>query len=150
MAVATIPPRAIFVEREGWVFYVTNWQRRYTESSAPTLVRLSPRHFVRYHELKAKGRSPKTIAMLLFKRPPARSPATPGAVRAPVERGVDPDFERTDASRVVSVDIDLLNAEQVLALLQRTLHRKFPGLRTLPIGELRKLYLAIEALRRAG
>ena len=93
MSQRTIPQQAIFVERDGWVYYVTNWQKRFAEGGRPKLVRLSPRHFVRYNELKEKGRSQKTIALLLFKRVPVKvtvlpQPAAPRETKAS-ERGGD-------------------------------------------------------------
>lgn len=131
---------AIFVEREGWVYYVTNWQKRFVESTRARLVRLSPRHFVRYNELKEKGRSQKTIALLLFKRVPVKVVASAGP---PTPR------EAKAGERTVTVDIAMLTHEQVLSLLQRALGERFPGLRTLSLAEIRRLYLAVQGLRRA-
>jgi hypothetical protein len=138
MGAATISDQAIFVERDGWVFYVTNWQKRFTAGGRAKLVRLSPRHFVRYHELKAKGRSPKTIALLLFKRVPVK-----------VSVGGQPLSARTAKSdtRTVTVDIAMLTHEQLLSLVQRALGERLPTLRTMPLLELRRLYLAVEELR---
>jgi hypothetical protein len=134
----TIPTQAIFVEREGWVYYVANWQRRFSDGGRARLVRLSPRHFVRYNELKEKGRSQKTIALLLFKRVPAKPAATSASPRE-ASKGVD--------TRTVSVDVALLTHEQILTLLQRDLDERLPGLRALALPELRRLYLAVHDLR---
>src|ERR1043165_3804320 len=120
MSQRTIPTQAIFVEREGWVYYVANWQRRFNDGGRARLVRLSPRHFVRYNELKEKGRSQKTIALLLFKRVPTR-PAAASASPREASRGGD--------TRTVSVDIGLLTHQQLLTLLQRDLDESLARLR---------------------
>ena len=130
---------AIFVEREGWVYYVTNWQKRFAEGGRARLVRLSPRHFVRYQELKEKGRSQKTIALLLFKRVPVRVTVRSAAAAPREPKAAD--------GRTVSVDISMLTHEQILSLLQRALRERFPGLRTLSLAELRRLYLAVQELK---
>jgi hypothetical protein len=78
----TVPQRAIFVEREGWVYYVSNWQQRFTESVRAILVKLSPRHVARYYELKDKGRSHKTIAIILFKRQVLQRASLPGGAQS--------------------------------------------------------------------
>ncbi|MBA3701035.1 MAG: hypothetical protein H0W78_19470 [Planctomycetes bacterium] len=152
MSQRAIPQQSIFVEREGWVYYVTNWQKRFAEPCRPKLVRLSPRHFVRYNELKEKGRSQKTIALLLFKRVPAKvttaPPPAPGrAVTVRMEK-IAPREDKNPGSRTVTIDITMLTHEQVLALLQRVLRERLPGLRALPLTELRRLYLAVVELRR--
>jgi hypothetical protein len=155
MSQRNISQQAIFVEREGWVFYVTNWQKRFSEGGRAKLVRLSPRHFVRYNELKGKGRSPKTIALLLFKKVPNKSggsgalPAMSHARGAPL-RDKTPTVRETKPtdSQTVSIDITLLTHEQVLALLQRALGERLPGLRAVPLQELRRLYLAVLGLQR--
>jgi len=138
MSQRTVPAHAIFVEREGWVYYVTNWQKRFSESARPKLVRLSPRHFVRYNELKEKGRSQKTIAMLLFKRVAVKETVGP----QPAARE-----SKSSETRTVSVDITMLTHEQILSLLQRALDERLPGLRALPLNELRRLYLAVQDLK---
>lgn len=147
MSQRTIPQQTIFVEREGWVYYVTNWQKRFTDGGRAKLVRLSPRHFVRYNELKAKGRSQKTIALLLFKRVPVKvvAASTP-ATRREERSGTRED--KGTSTRTVTVDITMLTHEQVLSLLQRALGERLPGLRSLPLTELRRLYLAVVALAR--
>ncbi len=134
---------AIFVERDGWVYYIANWQKRFAEPGRVKLVRLSPRHFVRYNELKAKGRSAKTIALLLFKRVPrvAAKVDAAAATSSVPQREV-----RSGDQRTVSVDIAMLTHEQVLALLQRALGERFPGLRALSLAEIRRLYLAVQGL----
>jgi hypothetical protein len=141
MSQRSIPQQAIFIEREGWVYYVTNWQRRFTEGGRAKLVRLSPRHFVRYNELKAKGRSAKTIALLLFKRIPVKVTVAPQPEAA---------REAKSDARTVTVDITMLTHEQLMSLLQRALKDRFPGLRALPLTELRRLYLAVVELKRAA
>lgn len=144
MTQRTIPQHAIFVEREGWVFYVTNWQRRFTEGGRAKLVRLSPRHFVRYNDLKGKGRSQKTIALLLFKRVPVKlAAATQKAAATPADTR-----ESRSETRTVSVDITMLTHEQLFSLVQRALKERLPGLRTMPLPELRRLYLAVMDLTR--
>lgn len=140
MSQRTVSQQTIFVEREGWVYYVTNWQRRFTEGGRAKLVRLSPRHFVRYNELKAKGRSAKTIAMLLFKRVPVK------VVVAPQPEAVR---EVKSDTRTVTIDITMLTHEQLLSLVQRALKERLPALRTMPLTELRRLYLAVVDLKRA-
>ena len=152
MSQRTIPGQAIFVERDGWVYYVTNWQKRFGEGGRAKLVRLSPRHFVRYNDLKAKGRSQKTIALLLFKRVPVKvtaasqpSPARAATVRVEKDAARE---ERNPGTRTVTIDITLLTHEQILALLQRALRERLPGLRALPLPELRRLYLAVIGLGR--
>lgn len=141
MSQRTIPQQAIFVERDGWVYYVTNWQRRFGEGGRARLVRLSPRHFVRYNELKAKGRSPKTIALLLFKRVP---------VKVTVSAQPEAPREAKSDTRTVTVDITMLTHEQLLSLVQRALKERLPALRSMPLTELRRLYLAVVDLKRAG
>ncbi len=145
MSQRPIPTTAIFVEREGWVYYVTNWQKRFVETLRPKLVRLSPRHFVRYNELKEKGRSQKTIALLLFKRVPVKIIAS-AAPSVPAREA----REAKASDRTVSVDITMLTHEQVLTLLQRALGERFPGLRTLSLAEIRRLYLAVQGLARGA
>lgn len=152
MSQRTIAEQAIFVERDGWVYYVTNWQKRFGEGGRAKLVRLSPRHFVRYNDLKSKGRSQKTIALLLFKRVPAKvtvaPPPSPGrAVTVRMEKNA-PREDKNPGSRTVTIDIAMLTHEQVLALLQRVLRERLPGLRAMPLTELRRLYLAVVELRR--
>ena len=146
MSQRTVPQQTIFLEREGWVYYVTNWQRRFTEGGRAKLVRLSPRHFVRYNELKAKGRSAKTIALLLFKRVPVKvvvapQPTTPREAAA---------REAKSDTRSVTVDITMLTHEQLLSLVQRALKERLPALRSMPLTELRRLYLAVVDLKRAA
>jgi hypothetical protein len=87
-------------------------------------VRLSPRHFVRYQELKARGRSQKTICYLLFKRRAVKPAAAP---------------------RTVPVSIDILTAEQLYALICQLLGVRITGLKALSLAELRRLYLALAA-----
>lgn len=135
MSQRTVPTTAIFVERDGWVYYVTNWQKRFAESARPKLVRLSPRHFVRYNELKEKGRSQKTIALLLFKRVPVKITASPPLATPRESKSVE---------RTVTIDITMLTHEQVLSLVQRALGERFPGLRALSLAEIRRLYLAVQ------
>jgi hypothetical protein len=140
-----IHERAIFVEREGWAYYVTNWQQRFVAPMRALLVRLSPRHFVRYNALKEKGRGEKTIAYLLFKRvkvqvvkeniPISKVPSVAPSPTAPT---------------VVSIEIDLLTADQLARLIQRSLQGEFPGLQSLPLEELRKMYVAIQEKCRAA
>lgn len=157
MSQRTISQQAIFVERDGWVYYVTNWQKRFTAGGRAKLVRLSPRHFVRYNELKGKGRSPKTIALLLFKKVPtakagvASAMSVPAEVRdkaVPRERAATVRVTKASDSQTVSIDITLLTHEQILALLQRALNERLPGLRSLPLAELRRLYLAVLGIQR--
>lgn len=150
MSQRDIPQQTIFVERDGWVFYVTNWQKRFGEGGRAKLVRLSPRHFVRYNDLKGKGRSQKTIALLLFKRVP-RVPAKVMLKPATAVQHDEPDFTREakrEDIRTVTVDIAMLTHEQVLSLLQRALRERLPGLRSLPLSELRRLYLGVVGLTR--
>jgi hypothetical protein len=142
MSQRTIPQQAIFVEREGWTYYVTNWQKRFAEGGRPKLVRLSPRHFVRYNELKEKGRSQKTIALLLFKRVPVKVTVSPQPAPARENKSGDKSDTRT-----VTVDITMLTHEQLLSLLQRALRERLPGLRAMPLTELRRLYLAVLELK---
>jgi len=146
MSQRTIPQQAIFVEREGWVYYVTNWQKRFAEGGRPRLVRLSPRHFVRYNELKEKGRSQKTIALLLFKRVPVKVTVSPQPATARMVKG-DKAGERNNDTRTVTVDITMLTHEQLLSLVQRALRERLPGLRAMPLTELRRLYLAVQDLK---
>jgi hypothetical protein len=141
MSQRNVPQQSIFVERDGWVYYVTNWQRRFTEGGRARLVRLSPRHFVRYNELKTKGRSPKTIALLLFKRVPVKAIPTPPAEAV---------REARSDTRTVTVDITMLTHEQVLSLVQRALKERLPALRSMPLTELRRLYLAVVDLKRGA
>jgi hypothetical protein len=163
MSQRTISQQAIFVERDGWVYYVTNWQKRFTAGGRAKLVRLSPRHFVRYNELKGKGRSPKTIALLLFKKVPlakagvaaamsvvaeAREKSDAREKAVPRERAATVRIAKASDSQTVSVDITLLTHEQILALLQRALNERLPGLRALPLNELRRLYLAVLGIQR--
>ena len=136
----SIAAHTIFVERDGWVYYVTNWQKRFNEPALPKLVRLSPRHFVRYHEFKQAGRSSKTIAYLLFKKAAVKVSAAPVVEITRTKKSAD--------ERTVTVDIAMLTHEQVLSLLQRALGERFPGLRTMSLAEIRRLYLAVQALRR--
>ena len=136
----SIAAHTIFVERDGWVYYVTNWQKRFNEPSRPKLVRLSPRHFVRYQELKQKNRSPKTIAYLLFKKVSVKVTAAPVVETTRTKKSAE--------TRTVTVDIAMLTHEQVLSLLQRALGERFPGLRTMSLAEIRRLYLAVQALKR--
>ena len=154
MSQRTISQQAIFVEREGWVYYVTNWQKRFAEGGRPKLVRLSPRHFVRYNELKEKGRSQKTIALLLFKRVAVKvtvlpQPATARTVKAG-DKSSDKASDKNADTRTVTVDITMLTHEQLLSLLQRVLRERLPGLRAMPVTELRRLYLAVLELKRAA
>lgn len=145
MSQRNVPQQTIFVEREGWVYYVTNWQRRFSEGGRAKLVRLSPRHFVRYNELKAKGRSAKTIALLLFKRVPVKVVVAPqGAARE-----VSKNDAKSD-TRSVTVDITMLTHEQLVSLVQRALKERLPALRAMPLSELRRLYLAVVDLKRAA
>lgn len=143
MSQRNIPQQAIFVEREGWVYYITNWQRRFAEGGRAKLVRLSPRHFVRYNELKAKGRSAKTIALLLFKRVPVKVVVAPQPV-------VAREAEAKSDTRSVTIDITLLTHEQLLSLVQRALKERLPALRSMPLTELRRLYLAVLDLTRSA
>jgi hypothetical protein len=133
---AHLPKDAIFDEREGWVFYVSNWQARRTTGGRAVLVRLSPRHFARYHQLKEKGRSAKTICYLLFrKKPAALGKRGSGAVEAP-------------AAGRIEVDIAILTSEQLVALAGAELGARIGGLRALPLADLRKLVLALQEQRR--
>ncbi len=148
MSQRSVPQQAIFVEREGWVYYVTNWQRRFTDGGRAKLVRLSPRHFVRYNELKEKGRSAKTIALLLFKRVPVKVVVAPQpAARESTTRVAR---ETKSETRSVTIDITMLTHEQLLSLVQRALKERLPALRTMPLAELRRLYLAVVDLKRAA
>lgn len=148
MSQRTIPQTDIFVERDGWAYYVTNWQKRFAEGGRPKLVRLSPRHFVRYNELKEKGRSQKTIALLLFKRVPVKVVVSPHPVVSRDAKAYDKSSEKNNDTRTVTVDITMLTHEQLLSLLQRALRERLPGLRALPLAELRRLYLAVLELKR--
>ncbi len=154
MSQRTIPQQAIFVEREGWAYYVTNWQKRFAEGGRPKLVRLSPRHFVRYNELKEKGRSQKTIALLMFKRVPVKVTVSPQpALSRESARESARESTRENKSgdksdtRTVTIDITMLTHEQLLSLLQRALRERLPGLRAMPLTELRRLYLAVLELK---
>ena len=130
-----IPQKAIFHEREGWAYYVANWQDRFSSGARAVLIRLSPRHFARYHRLKEAGRSQKSICYALFKKKP---PSVPSPAQAETR-------EATPVPRTgkVIVDIVVLNAEQLIGLIDRHLGVRIVGLRTLAIGDLRKLYLAL-------
>ena len=139
-----IHDRAIFVEYQGWAYYVANWQRRFVEPMRALLVRLSPRHFVRYNALKEKGRGEKSIAYLLFKRVPVQVVKDNQPISKAPSRAPNP-----TSPTVVSIEIDLLTAEQLVRLIQRSLHGEFPGLHVLPLDELRKMYVAIQAKLQA-
>jgi len=150
MSQRAISQQAIFVERDGWAYYVTNWQKRFAEGGRPKLVRLSPRHFVRYNELKEKGRSQKTIALLLFKRVPVKVTVLPQPLAAREGKNNDKNNDKASDTRTVTVDITMLTHEQLLSLLQRALRERLPGLRTMPLTELRRLYLAVLELKRGA
>ncbi len=137
MAKFTVPDRALFVEKDGWVFYVANWQARFNEGGRAVLVRLSPRHFVRYHELKERGRSQKTICYLLFKHRAAK-PGT--AARAAKTSAAKPSAAE---QHTIPVSIDILSAEQLHTMICQALNVRIVGLKALTLAELRKLYLAI-------
>ena len=131
----TIPQKAIFHEREGWAYYVANWQDRFSSGARAVLIRLSPRHFARYHRLKDAGRSQKSICYALFKKKP---PSVPSPAQSETREA--PPVPRTGK---VIVDIVVLNAEQLIGLIDRHLGVRIVGLRTLTVGDLRKLYLAL-------
>jgi len=154
MSQRTISQQAIFVERDGWAYYVTNWQKRFAEGGRPKLVRLSPRHFVRYNELKEKGRSQKTTALLLFKRVPVKVTVLPQPLAAREgknnDKKNDKNNDKASDTRTVTVDITMLTHEQLLSLLQRALRERLPGLRAIPLTELRRLYLAVLELKRGA
>ena len=132
----TIPQKAIFHERDGWAYYVANWQDRFTSGARPVLIKLSPRHFARYHRLKDQGRSQKSICIVLFKQKPPTAPVVELA-------------ETRETSRVhlrpgtVTIDIAVLTSEQLVTLINRHLGVRISGLRTLAVSDLRKLYLAL-------
>ena len=131
-----LPKDAIFSERDGWVFYVSNWQARRSTGGRAVLVRLSPRHFARYQQLKEKGRSAKTICYLLFrKKPAALGKRGVGAAEAP-------------AAGRIEVDITILTADQLVTLAGAELGARIAGLRALPLADLRKLVLALQEPRR--
>ncbi len=135
-----IPARSIFIEKDGWAYYVANWQTRFVQPFCAVMVRLSPRHFVRYCQLKAKGRGEKTIAYLLFKKIPRALKKQAPKVQA-VE--ISKPLVAEQQPFMVWVDIAILTSEQVLYLIQRTLSAPFPGLRALSLEELRNLYKKI-------
>ena len=131
-----LPKDAIFSERDGWVYYVSNWQARRSAGGRAVLVRLSPRHFARYQQLKEKGRSQKTICYLLFrKKPAALGKRGGGAVEAP-------------AAGRIEVDIAILTVDQLVTLAGAELGARIGGLRALPLADLRKLVLALQEQRR--
>jgi len=138
-----IHDRAIFVEQQSWAYYVANWQRRFVEPMRALLVRLSPRHFIRYNALKEKGRGEKSIAYLLFKRVPVQVVKNSQPISKVPSRVPSPTSPTSPT--VVSIEIDLLTSEQLVRLIQRSLHGEFPGLSALPIVELQKMYVAIQA-----
>ena len=131
-----IPQKAIFHEHDGWAYYVANWQLRFTTGSKAVLVRLSPRHFARYHRLKDAGRSQKSICYALFKKKPPIIPVPP----APDTRETSRVHQRPGT---VTIDIGVLTVEQLVTLINRHLGVRISGLRTLALGDLRKLYLAL-------
>lgn len=144
----TIPQKSIFHERDGWAYYVANWQERFTSGVRAVLVKLSPRHFARYHRLKDQGRSQKSICIALFKKRPPK-PVDPEREtsrkhKRPESTGDDPANWR---SSTVTIDIAVLTCEQLVILINRHLGVRISGLRTLALSDLRKLYLA---LSRAG
>ena len=136
---AQLPKDAIFSEREGWVYYVSNWQARRSTGGRAVLVRLSPRHFARYQQLKEKGRSQKTICYLLFRKKPAALGKRGGgggvAAAAP-------------AAGRIEVDIAILTVDQLVALAGAELGARIGGLRALPLADLRKLVLALQEQRK--
>jgi hypothetical protein len=142
MAKFTVPGRALFVEKDGWVYYVANWQARFNDDGErAVLVRLSPRHFVRYHELKERGRSQKTICYLLFKHRAAK----PGTSARVAKQSA---AKQTSAEpRTIPVSIDILTAEQLHAMVCQALGIRIVGLKALTLAELRRLYLAIVRLQ---
>ncbi len=119
------------------MFYVSNWQARRTAGGRAVLVRLSPRHFARYQQLKEKGRSQKTICYLLFRKKPAAlgkrgggaSPAAPAEGR-------------------IEIDIAILTVDQLVTLAGANLGARIGGLRALPLADLRKLVLALQEQHR--
>lgn len=133
-----IPQKAIFHERDGWAYYVANWQARFTTGAKAVLVKLSPRHFARYHRLKDAGRSAKSICIALFKKNPPSAPVV-----------VVEEKETRETSRLhkrpgtVTIDISVLTCEQLVTLINRHLGVRISGLRTLALSDLRKLYLAL-------
>jgi hypothetical protein len=145
MTNCTIDDRAIFVEQNGWAYYVANWQQRFAEPVRAMLVRLSPRHFVRYNALKEKGRGQKSIAYLLFKRVPAQVVKDSQQIsKAPSQTPLS-QTPKAEAPTVVVIELEMLTAEQLVRLIQRSLHGEFPGLQALPLNELRQLYVSIQA-----
>lgn len=133
---SAIPQKSIFHERDGWAYYVANWQARFTTGTKAVLVKLSPRHFARYHRLKDQGRSQKSICIALFKKKPPTAPVVELA-------------ETRETSRVhkrpgtVTIDISVLTCEQLVTLINRHLGVRISGLRALALSDLRKLYLAL-------
>lgn len=137
-----IPQKAIFHERDGWAYYVANWQTRFTTGAKAVLVKLSPRHFARYHRLKDAGRSPKSICIALFKKNPPSAPVVLVEERETRETSrVHRQAEQRPGT--VTIDIDVLTGEQLVTLINRHLGVRISGLRTLALSDLRKLYLAL-------
>lgn len=116
-----IPTAAIFVERDGAVFYVTNWQQRRTTPTPAKILKLSPRHLQRYRHMKAKGRSPKSTYYYVF-----------GKVRRIAK-----------TITLISVPIGLLRSEQLQELIAWRLGKPSADLRDMSITDLRTLYLAL-------
>ena len=141
MAKFTVPGRALFVEKEGWVYYIANWQARFNDGGRAVLVRLSPRHFVRYHELKERGRSQKTICYLLFKHRAAKPGTSARVAKLPAAK------PSSAEQRTIPVSIDILSAEQLHAMVCQALGIRIIGLKALTLAELRRLYLAIVRLQ---
>ncbi len=123
---SNIPPHTCFVEREGEVHYVTNWQDRTRRSDPVVLIRLSARHVAIFRALRAKGRSQKTIYYALFVR----------------------DGRRDARATRVAIDLKKLSAAELASLANGKLVYPVPSLIRLPKADLRNLVRSVYALAK--
>ncbi|MBA3684672.1 MAG: hypothetical protein H0W72_05460 [Planctomycetes bacterium] len=123
-----IPIRDCFVERDGSVFLVTNWQDRRRPGDAAVLIRLSPRHQAIYRTLSAKHRSHKSVWYALFVRGGRRDAK---ATRVPI-------------------DLGQMSSAELARLANGKLTWPAPSLAKLPAADLRSLVRSLYALSPAA
>lgn len=139
---ARIPTATLFVERDGIPYVVVNWKERSTDAVKAQLLRLAPRHAERYRAIKAKGRSQKSMYYYVFGRVRKARPVLPAATPAkPQTRRLARPGPTPEATAIVP--LRLLTAAQLHELIRLHVGHDLPGLATLPVDQLRVLYLAL-------
>ncbi len=145
-----VPQKSLFHEKQGIIYYITNWRDRFHDGGKPTLVKLSPRHLKLYNKYNTRGRSQKSVYYCLM-----RDKGRLGAVRDTREmremRQVRPTREtRVVANRkaiTVEVDLDILTKDQLITTIANLSNEKMPYLVSLGLKDLRHLYQTMDRMR---